>query len=66
MYGLLQYVQLACLCSNRHHRPSDTYSCVRSWYAGLANKKHFEQPGFVEYLAYLQYWKRPEYAKFVT
>lgn len=33
---------------------------------GLASKKYFEQPGFVEYLAYLQYWKRPEYAKFIS
>lgn len=25
-----------------------------------------EEEEFVEYLRYLQYWKRPEYAKFIT
>lgn len=27
---------------------------------------YFERPAFVNYLAYLRYWKRPEYAKHIT
>jgi len=31
----------------------------------LAQYKYFEDAGFLEYLKYLQYWKAPEYAKFI-
>ena len=33
--------------------------------AVLALHGFYEKPGFVHYLEYLLYWKRPEYAKFV-
>ncbi len=31
----------------------------------LAQHKYFEDKSFVNYLKYLRYWKRPEYAKFI-
>ncbi len=33
---------------------------------GLATKQHLENPSFVNYLKYLQYWKQPAYAKHIT
>ena len=33
--------------------------------AVLALHGFYEKPGFVHYLEYLLYWKRPEYAKFL-
>ena len=27
--------------------------------------KYFDQPGFVEYLSYLQYWNHPPYLKYL-
>ncbi|RIA81573.1 SOH1-domain-containing protein [Glomus cerebriforme] len=36
------------------------------WYLNnLAQKEYFEDPAFINYLEYLKYWKRPEYAKFI-
>ena len=32
----------------------------------LATQKLFDDPAFVAYLNYLQYFARPEYAKFLT
>ena len=32
---------------------------------GLAQNRFFDDAAFVKYLAYLQYWKRPEYARFI-
>eukprot|EP00889_Picochlorum_renovo_P007352 jgi/Picre1/34382/NNA_001852.t1 len=32
----------------------------------LGQNKYFEDESFVKFLAYLQYWKRPEYAKFIV
>lgn len=29
----------------------------------LAQLRYFEDPAFVNYLEYLQYWRKPEYAK---
>ncbi|KAH7824286.1 putative mediator of RNA polymerase II transcription subunit 31 [Monocercomonoides exilis] len=31
----------------------------------LAQQKTFENPAFIRYLEYLQYWKRPEYISFL-
>ncbi len=31
----------------------------------LAQNRYFDDPAFCNYLAYLQYWRRPEYAKFI-
>ncbi|CAM9985774.1 unnamed protein product, partial [Heterosigma akashiwo] len=31
----------------------------------LAQNKYFEDPAFINFLHYLQYWRRPEYAKFI-
>ena len=31
----------------------------------LAQRDYFKDPAFVNYLNYLQYWKKPEYAKFI-
>ena len=33
--------------------------------AGLAQNRYFDDAAFVSYLQYLQYWKRPEYARFI-
>ena len=33
--------------------------------AGLGQNRFFEDPAFVEYLAYLQYWHEPRYAAFL-
>ena len=32
-------------------------------FVDLAQLRYFEIPAFVNYLAYLQYWRQPEYAK---
>lgn len=31
----------------------------------LAQNKYFDDPAFVKYLEYLQYWRHPEYAKLI-
>lgn len=31
----------------------------------LAQQRYFEDPAFLNYLEYLQYWKKPEYAKYI-
>lgn len=33
--------------------------------AGLAQTQQLDDPAFVRYLAYLQYWRRPEYASYI-
>ena len=33
---------------------------------GLAQNRYLGDPAFLCFLAYLQYWRRPEYAVFVT
>jgi len=33
--------------------------------ADLAQNRYFEDEAFIGYLRYLQYWQRPEYAKFI-
>jgi mediator of RNA polymerase II transcription subunit 31 len=33
--------------------------------AGLAQNKYLDDDAFVAYLSYLQYWKHPNYAKYV-
>ncbi|CAG8502729.1 17576_t:CDS:2 [Dentiscutata erythropus] len=36
------------------------------WYLNnLAQRGFFQDPAFLNYLKYLKYWQRPEYAKFV-
>ncbi|EPQ65050.1 BgtA-20957 [Blumeria graminis f. sp. tritici] len=32
----------------------------------LASQKYFENPAFIAYLQYLQYWSRPPYSQFLT
>lgn len=32
----------------------------------LAQNRYFEDPAFLRYLSYLSYWRRPEYARFLT
>jgi mediator of RNA polymerase II transcription subunit 31 len=32
----------------------------------LAQYKYFEEDGFIEYIKYLQYWKQPQYSKFLA
>jgi mediator of RNA polymerase II transcription subunit 31 len=32
---------------------------------GLAQNKYFEDKAFLNYLKYLEYWRRPEYAKYI-
>jgi hypothetical protein len=34
--------------------------------AGLAQSRFFEDPRFLNYLKYLQYWKKPEYAQYIV
>lgn len=34
--------------------------------AGLATKQYFDNPAFLNYLKYLQYWKQPAYAVHIT
>lgn len=33
--------------------------------ADLAQNEYFEDPAFLGYLKYLQYWKKPEYVKYI-
>lgn len=35
-------------------------------FIGLSGQNYFEQKSFVNYLEYLLYWKRPEYARFIS
>lgn len=32
----------------------------------LAQQQYFKDDAFIRYLEYLQYWKKPEYARFVV
>ena len=32
----------------------------------LAQTQHFDDAAFVKFLAYLQYWHRPEYSHYIT
>ena len=32
---------------------------------GLSQNRFFEDQAFINYLAYLKYWKQPEYARFI-
>lgn len=32
----------------------------------LAQQQYFKDEAFIRYLEYLQYWKQPEYAKFIV
>ncbi|CAG8446559.1 11149_t:CDS:2 [Ambispora gerdemannii] len=42
------------------------FSCNESMKTkDLAQKGFLDDPAFINYLKYLQYWKRPEYAKFI-
>jgi mediator of RNA polymerase II transcription subunit 31 len=34
--------------------------------AGLAQSRFFSDEAFIQYLEYLQYWKEPEYAKYIV
>ncbi|KAI8149429.1 SOH1-domain-containing protein [Fennellomyces sp. T-0311] len=37
------------------------------WYLNhLAQQQYFKDEAFIHYVEYLQYWKQPEYAKFVV
>ncbi|KAI7877971.1 SOH1-domain-containing protein [Lichtheimia hyalospora FSU 10163] len=37
------------------------------WYLNhLAQQQYFKDDAFIRYLEYLQYWKKPEYARFVV
>lgn len=48
----------------------NTYECG-SWgrvvepFADLAQTRLLEDPAFVNYLKYLEYWRQPQYAKFI-
>lgn len=39
--------------------------CCPSAAPGLAQNKYFEDTAFLNYLKYLEYWRRPEYAKYI-
>lgn len=45
--------------------PMQKYMQQLSSHTGLSQNRFFEDSAFVQYLAYLQYWKQPEYARFV-
>lgn len=32
----------------------------------LAQNEYFDAPDFISYLKYLQYWTKPEYARFIV
>ena len=40
--------------------------CLSPLCAGLAQNRYLDDPAFLRFLTYLQYWRRPEYAVFVT
>ena len=33
--------------------------------AGLAQNKYLEDKAFLNYLKYLEYWRQPQYAKYI-
>lgn len=34
-------------------------------HTGLAQNRYLDDPVFLNYLKYLEYWRRPEYAKYI-
>lgn len=51
----LEFVQ--CLCHMGY------LNCKQQ--TDLATQGFFDKPDFVSYLEYLQYWRQPQYAKFI-
>ena len=52
---------LNCKCADTYLRRR-----VLPHFLALAQQLYFEDEAFIEYLKYLQYWKSPEYAKFIV
>lgn len=45
---------------------SDLHLCFRCTLApGLAQNRFLDDPAFVHYLKYLEYWRQPQYAKYI-
>lgn len=40
-------------------------ACAHCVPAGLAQNRYLEDPAFLEYIRYLQYWRQPQYARFI-
>lgn len=66
---------MQCLYERLCSRPADAhvialkYSCARAnplYLNHLAAQKMFDDPCFIAYLDYLQYFARPEYTRFLT
>lgn len=57
----LEFVQLLAVPQYLHHLATSL-----STTSADTPTKLFEDPAFLAYLDYLQYWKRPEYAKFLS
>ncbi|KAF7725483.1 hypothetical protein EC973_009583 [Apophysomyces ossiformis] len=54
--------------SRRFQLELEFVQCLANpWYLNhLAQQQYFKDEDFIRYLEYLQYWKQPEYAKFVA
>lgn len=33
--------------------------------SGLAQNRYFDDPSFISYIKYLEYWRQPQYAKYL-
>lgn len=58
------------LCSIRSQQLADTTLLLsgphsRPLATGLAQKKYLEDKAFLNYLQYLEYWRKPEYAQYI-
>ena len=56
------------LPSNRFELELEFIQCLASpaYLHHLATQGFFNDPAFLQFLNYLQYWKRPEYVRFIT
>lgn len=52
-----------CACRAFPSLVSDSWCCY--CFSDLAQNGHFKNKSFINYINYLQYWKKPEYAKFL-
>ena len=66
LYLNCTYMRGVALLSNTFPFPSIHLCDGHVYPLALAQQLYFEDEAFVEYLKYLQYWKKPEYAKFIV
>jgi mediator of RNA polymerase II transcription subunit 31 len=59
------YLHCACLLCVFAVHCITSRNAVQNKKTGLGQQGYYAQPQFIRYLGYLQYWRQPEYARFV-